>query len=268
MKRHVIFWMIAVAVAAAPLWSVAQDVTDVDAIVQKTNQQAYYQGDDGRAVVEMVITDGQGRTRQKKLVILRKNMDDKNEEQNFFVYFLEPADESGVTFLVNKHVNKDDDRWLYLPKLDVTKRIAASDKRTSFVGSHFFYEDVSGRPLTEDTHELVETNDTYYVLKNTPKDPKTVEFDSFTMYIHKPTFIPVKVEYEKGGQVYRTVEALEVKDIQGFKTVTKSRVTDNNIGGNTLMTYGTVEYNTGLPDDIFTERYLRTPPTQYLGAGK
>ena len=73
--------------------------------------------------------------------------------------------------MVWKHLDKDDDRWLYLPALDVQKRIAATDKRTSFVGSHFFYEDVSGRRLSDDRHELVEVTDTYYVMKNTPKEP-------------------------------------------------------------------------------------------------
>ena len=127
-----------------------------------------------------------------------------------------------MVFMVHKHLGADDDRWLYLPALDVVKRIAASDERTSFVGSHFFYEDVSGRGLDEDTHELVETTDNFYVLKNTPKDPSKAEFDSFKMYVHKATFIPVKVEFEKGGTVYRTAEALEVQDVQGHKTVTKS----------------------------------------------
>ncbi|HNT88456.1 MAG TPA: outer membrane lipoprotein-sorting protein, partial [Candidatus Hydrogenedentes bacterium] len=137
-------------------------------------------------------------------------------------------------------------------------------KRTSFVGSDFVYEDVSGRGLDEDQHELAETSDTYYVVKNTPKNPGAVEFDSFTMWIHKGTFIPVKVEFEKGGKVYRTAEVVEVKDVQGYKTVVKSKMTDTNIGGHTTVEYSDVQYETGLPADIFTERYLRNPPRQHL----
>lgn len=238
----------------------AQDDPSVDEIVKKTNHMSYYQGDDGRARVKMTITDSQGRSRTKEFTILRRNRDDVDREQAFYVYFHEPADERGVVFMVWKHVGKDDDRWLYLPALDVTKRIAASDKRTSFVGSHFFYEDVSGRTIEADTHELVETTDTYYVLKNTPKEPATVEFDSFTMWIHKGTFIPVKVAYEKGGEVYREVTALKVEDVQGYKTVTKSSMKDLKGGGETVLEYASVEYDAGIADDIFTERYLRNAP--------
>lgn len=264
--RSILFAVITLGLAA-PV--VAQDAPSVDEIVKNTNHQAYYQGMDGKARVKMTITDKQGRTRSKEFTILRLNVGQDDGDQKFYVYFHEPADERGTVFMVHKHVGKDDDRWLYLPALDLVKQIAASDERTSFVGSHFFYEDVSGRGIDEDTHELVETTDSYYVLKNIPKRPEAVEFDSFTMWIHKATFIPVKVQFEKGGTAYRVVEALKVEDFPGkdgvmYKTVTKSRMSDTNIGGNTVLEYATVQYDIGLKEEIFTERYLRTVPREYL----
>lgn len=247
------------------LGAMAQDTApSVQEIVDKTNHMAYYQGDDGRAEVKMTITDEQGRKREKSFIMLRKDVGEDGGEQLFYVYFTAPADERGTVFMVHKHIGKDDDRWLYLPALDVVKRIAASDERTSFVGSTFFYEDVSGRGTEEDEHELVDTTDTYYVLKNTPKDPSKVEFDSYTMYIHKETFIPVHIEFEKGGTVYRRAKTLGVKDIQGYKTVIKGSMEDDNIGTTTVMEYPSVTYDIGLPEDIFTERYLRTPPMEHL----
>jgi outer membrane lipoprotein-sorting protein len=242
----------------------AQDA-DVDEVVEKTNHMSYYQGSDGRARVKMTITDEQGRTRVKEFTILRKDVEDETDgEQKFYVYFHEPADERGTVFMVHKHIGRDDDRWLYLPALDVVKRIAASDERTSFVGSHFFYEDVSGRGIEEDEHELTDTTDTYYVLKNTPKDASTVEFDSYTMWIHKDTFIPVSIKYEKNGEVYREATTLSVEDVEGYKTVAESSMTDDNMGGKTVIEYSNVDYDIGLPEDIFTERYLRNPPMEHI----
>ncbi len=258
----------AMTAAAMLVWlagsAQAQATPSVDEIVKKTNHMAYYQGKDGVARVKMTITDKQGRARTKAFTILRMNKDEQDREQNFYVYFHEPADERGTTFMVHKHVGADDDRWLYLPALDLVKQIAASDERTSFVGSHFFYEDVSGRGTDEDKHELAETTDTYYVLKNTPKKPDLVEFDYYTMWIHKATFIPVKIAYTKGGEEYRVVQVLGVKDIQGYKTVVKSQIEDTKIGGKTVLDYETVKYDLGLPAEIFTERYLRKPPREYL----
>ena len=236
----------------------------VDEIVSKANLTAYYQGDDGRASVHMVITDAQARTRERKFVILRRDVADGGD-QKFYVYFEEPADVRKMVFMVWKHVDKDDDRWLYLPALDLVKRIAASDKRTSFAGSNFLYEDVSGRGIAEDTHTLAETTDQHYVLDNVPKDPKSVEFASYKLWIDRKTFMPMKAEYlDKEGRKYRVVEALEVKEIQGFPTVTKSRVSDLKSGGHTVSTFSEIRYNVKLPDDVFTERYLRRAPRRYL----
>ncbi|MBL7224275.1 MAG: outer membrane lipoprotein-sorting protein [Candidatus Brocadiae bacterium] len=236
----------------------------VDEIVAKANQTAYYQADDGRANVHMTITDAQGRTRERKFTILRRDVKD-GADQKFYVYFQEPADVRKMVYMVWKHVDKDDDRWLYLPALDLVKRIAATDKRTSFAGSHFLYEDVSGRSTEDDTHTLVETTAAHYVLKNVPKDPKSVEFSSFQIWIDKRTFMPMKAEYlGKDGKKSRVVEALEVKDIQGFPTVVKSRVQDLKSGGNTVSEFSSIKYNIQLPDDIFTERYLRRAPRRYL----
>jgi hypothetical protein len=242
----------------------AEDAPDVEQIVRKTNTVVYYQGNDGRARATMTIRDARGRERVKEFTILRRDVGDDDRDQRFYVYFHAPSDERGSTFMVWKHLDRDDDRWLYLPALDVQKRIAATDKRSSFVGSNFFYEDVSGRRLTEDHHELIEVTSNYYVVKNTPKEPGLVEFDSYTMWIHKATFIPVEVKYEKGGEVYRVAKTLGVKQIQGYQTVAKSQMTDLRTGASTTMEYQSVEYDVGLNDNLFTERYLRTPPEEYL----
>jgi len=269
-------WVAIVLPAAFALWAppagAAEADLSVQEIVDKTNYVAYYQGKDGRAQVAMTITDAQGRTRSREFTILRRDDqggDAEDEaftgEQAFYVYFHRPADVNKMVFMVHKHLGRDDDRWLYLPALDLVKRIGAGDKRTSFVGSHFLYEDVSGRSTELDEHELVETTDTYYVLKNVPKDDKRVEFASYQMWIHRKTFIPVKTEYYNAqGETYRTYTALKVETIDGFPTVTKSKMTDKKIGGETVMEYSDVEYNVGLPKDIFTERYLRQPPRKYL----
>ncbi|MBU0730117.1 MAG: outer membrane lipoprotein-sorting protein [Proteobacteria bacterium] len=240
----------------------AEQALSVDEIVNRANLAAYYAGNDGRSEVSMTITDSQGRIRNREFVILRRDVADGGDQQ-FYVYFQKPSDVRKMVFMVHKHIDKDDDRWLYLPALDLVKRIAAADKRTSFVGSHFLYEDVSGRSATEDNHELIETTDSSYVLKNIPKDLKSVEFSSYTVWIDKKTFLPMKAEYfDSNNKKYRTVEALKTDTIQGLPTVLSSRVQDLNSGGNTVTEFTKIQYDIGLADNIFTERYLRRAPRE------
>lgn len=239
---------------------------EVEEVVQKANHAAYYQGADGKARVQMTIVDNQGRERSRDFTILRLDVEDESDgAQKMYVYFNRPADVNKTAFMVWKQLEGDDDRWLYLPALDLVKRIAASDERTSFVGSHFFYEDVSGRVPSEDTHVLVEETENYYVVESTPKNADVVEFSSYKNWIHRETFLPVRTEfYDSNGQPYRTYEALKVENIDGFQTVTESRMSDTRIGGHTTMGYSDVQYNLDLQEDLFTERYLRNPPRRYL----
>lgn len=271
-KKFFSLVLIVVIVSAIPHLSWAAELS-VDEIVDKTNRVSYYQGKDGRARVLMTITDSQDRVRNRNFTILRRDdppakgndNDQYCSDQKLYVYFNRPADVNKMVFMVWKHVDKDDDRWLYLPALDLVKRIAASDKRTSFVGSDFFYEDVSGRNIKADHHKLVETSNNYYVLKNTPKEPDSVEFAYFKMWIHRKTFITVKTEYyDKQNNKYRVYEALKVNTIQGYPTVTKDRMTDLRTKNRTVKEYSEVKYNLDLPENIFSERYLRRAPTKYL----
>lgn len=249
-------------------------VPSVDEIVNKANLMAYYQGRDGKSTVSMKITDKSGNVRTRQFNILRKN-DQPGGDQKYFVYFLQPPDVRRMVFMVHKHtaLDKDDDRWLYLPSLDLVNRIAASDKRTSFVGSHFLYEDVSGRGLEEDTHELVQVTDTSYVVKNVPKNPDSVEFKYFTVQIDRQTYMPMKMEFfDKNEVLYRVIESKKVEAIKAkegdkeaeYMTVTESVVKDLKSEGTTEMTFSNVQYNLGISDDIFTERYLRRAPREAM----
>ena len=253
--------------------ALAAQTPGVDEIVHRANLAAYYQGEDGRAEVQMTITDSQGRERDRRMIILRRDEADTDSlednaywsEQKYYVYFRRPADLNRTVFMVWKHLESDDDRWLYLPSLDLVRRISATDKRNSFVGSDFFYEDVSGRNIDLDEHELEQTTDVYYIVKSTPKNPGNVEFAWYKSYIHKDSFIPIQIEfYKDDGEKYRQAKALKVETIDGYPTVTRSEMASLESGSKTVMEYLSVEYDIGLPDDIFTERYLRRAPREYL----
>ncbi len=268
-------WMVAVLMTCAGSAFAAGSPggVSVDEIVRKANHMALYQGEDGRGRVEMVITDRQGRTRKRVFAMLRKDDGEGDRDQRYYVLFHEPADVRRTVFMVHKHAapGKDDDRWLYLPGLDLVKRIASSDKRTSFVGSDFLYEDISGRSVTEDRHELLRTTDRHYVVKNVPKQPHTVEFAYYLAYVDRKSFMPVKMEFfKKADRLYRVIEVERLENVAarekgravGYPTVMKTVAQDLDTGSRTEMVFSAVGYNSGLKDDLFSERYLRKPPRE------
>jgi len=241
----------------------AQELT-VDEIVSKANLASYYRGNDGKSDVKMTITDSQGRKRIREFRILRLNLE-QGGEQKFYVYFKKPNDVAKMVFMVWKHLKNDDDRWLYLPALDLVRRVSASDKRSSFVGSHFVYEDVSGRGIDADSHELLSSTDQQYKIKNVPKETKGVKFAYYFIWIDKTNFIPMKAEYYNDqDELIRVISALEVVDVQGKPTVVKSIAQDLESKGETIMEFTNVEYDLGIEEGIFVERYLRKAPMKWI----
>ncbi len=238
----------------------AQELS-ADDIVSKANDASYYAGTDGSAHVKMEIKDSSGGTRTREFAILRLNT--KEKKQKFYVYFTGPADVRKMAYLVWKNPGANDDRWLWLPAKSLVKRIAPGDKRTSFVGSDFVYEDVSGRDLKADTHELKETTATQYKIRNTPTKKDSVEFDYYDVWIDKDTFLPRKAEYyDKAGKLYRTVEGVKVEKIGDYPTITEALVTDHRTGGTTKNTFSKLKYDIKLKESIFSERFLRRPPRE------
>jgi len=157
----------------------AQDTQSGKTVMSEMLLAYYYPQTDAKSEISMRIVNRQGQVRQRRLTMLRLNKM-PGGDQFYYIYFHEPADVKGMSFLVLKHLGRDDDRWLYLPAIDLVKRIATSDKRTSFAGSDFTYEDVSGRALDEDGYELIgeENLGTHscLVVKSTPKRPGETEF--------------------------------------------------------------------------------------------
>ncbi|MDD5477463.1 MAG: outer membrane lipoprotein-sorting protein [Candidatus Omnitrophica bacterium] len=247
----------------------AQDAQSGKAAMNEMLLAYYYPQTDAKSDISMRIVNRQGQARQRRLTMLRLNKT-AGGDQFYYIYFHEPADVKGMSFLVLKHIGYDDDRWLYLPAIDLVKRIATSDKRTSFAGSDFTYEDVSGRALDEDAHGLIgEENlgtQPCLVVKSTPKRPGEAEFSYRKFWIDKVTHLPLKVEhYDLKGKLYKVYETQEIQTIQGTPTITKAVMRDLENERYTEIAMKNVSYNVGITSDIFQERLLSRPPRQWIG---
>ena len=248
----------------ATLANESDKTKQVENIIKQANLASYYAGDDGSAEARMIIVDENGKRQMRQFTILRKDQQDLGD-QNILVFFSQPSNVKDTVFRVEKKLSSDDNRWLFLPALDLIKRISAGDKRTSFVGSHFYYEDVSGRNPQEDNFTLVSEDKAAYVINAKPKDAQSVEFSHYTVKIDKNNFLPIETTYfDHNNQATRKMAVLQVQEINGIPSVMKSRIT--NLGNNsyTEMQFRHVKYNVGLPDSLFSERSMRTPPKAWL----
>lgn len=256
-------------------------------IISRTHLAFFYAGDDMRASVSMSLINKDGKTRQRELVMLRKNSA-AGGEQKYFMYFYKPDDVRRTTFMVWKYPAKDDDRWIFIPAVNMVRRIAASDSRSSFVGSDFTYEDVSGRELTADNHTILRDeklpaspsggNDkSCYVIQSIPKTK--ADYTKKISWIDKETWLPLQEEYyDVQDKLFRLFTADKVEKIivkkekepkdkepeVYFWTVTKRTVKNIKTEHRTEVTYTKIEYNLGIEDELFTEANLKEPPSKWI----
>jgi hypothetical protein len=262
-----ILWLL-VGITALLVFAGSALAITADEVMKKSQTAFLYQGKDFKARVLMKLVSKGGQERIREMTMIRKNFGASGGDQKYFIYFFQPADVKDMTFMVHKYPGRDADRWLFVPAISMVRRIAAKDKYSSFVGSDFSYEDISGRNLEEDAHALVKEEKTEsrdsYVVKSTPK-AGDAEYSHKLSWIDKTNFLPQKEEYyDRKGELYKVFAADEIKDVKGFPTVTKRTMKNLLSGHRTEVVFTKTDYNIGIEDSLFSERYLKQPPKRLI----
>ncbi len=256
--------LVLMGLATTSAYAVSNDAAE---IMKNSHLAYYYAANDGLAEVTMTLIDKKGKERNREFSMLRLDIEDGGN-QKYYTYFKKPSDVSRLTFMVHKAADGNDQRWIYVPAVDLVKPISADDKNSSFVGSDFSYEDVSGRHWNEDNHTLISEADLdgkpVFVVESIPKS----EYKGFAKkvsYIDKSSLLPLKEEYfDKKDNIVRVFTAEKIEDIDGIPTVTVRAMENVKKGSKTIVDFSKISYNVGIEDDIFTERYLKSPPRKFV----
>lgn len=222
------------------------------------------EADDSYAVATMILIDKKGNKKTRKIEMYTKKTE---EGQNTFIEFLEPADVKGTKFLTIAHKNSDDEQRIYLSALKKVRMISSSNKDGEFMGSDLYYYDMEDRDYEDHTYQLLEENAAindkafdgmnFYVLEVVPKD-KDAPYSRTKMWVNKDSYFVYKIEaYDKKyDRLLKTIMILEVKNIKGVLTATKTIVINNKEGSKTLLAMNEIKINIGIKESIFTVRNL------------
>jgi len=216
--------------------------------------------------VTMVLKNESGGTRVRKTTGFTK-LQSNGKDSNQVVRFLSPPDVKNTSNLMLEHSDGDDDIWIYLPALKKVRRIVASNKKDSFVGSDFSYGDVIGQRVDDWTHTLV-TEGTVegaktYVVESRPKtdDVKASTGYSKVRYtIRQDNFVTVKGEYwDVGGRELKEIVYSEFKEVDPANRkwlAMKIEARNRQTGHSTSISYDSFRLDAGIKDEVFTTHYL------------
>jgi outer membrane lipoprotein-sorting protein len=181
--------------------------------------------------------------------------------------FTAPADIKGTATLLVENSAGDDDIWIYLPALKKVRRLVASNKKDSFVGTDFSYGDVIGHKVGDWRHKLLreETVDgaACYVVESVPATPEIKTNSGYSKRIgwfRKDNFVAIKGEaFDEGGELLKRVSATDVRLLDpasGRWQPMRLEALNVQTGHRTVIEFRNQKVNQGIGDEFFTTRYL------------
>ncbi|MEK6748414.1 MAG: outer membrane lipoprotein-sorting protein [Pseudomonadota bacterium] len=241
---------------------------DVDSIMAKNYVVGKVAGSVSEADFRLISSNGQERVRK---TTGKSKLKIGSEDKMSLVTFLSPADVKGTMTLTieNSSIGKDDDMWIYLPALKKVRRLVASNKKDSFVGTDFSYADVIGYKINEWKYTLLREENiegsACFVVEAVPKSPSVQEDSGYSkriMWIRRDAYVTVKGEgYDTGGELLKSFRFSSYKlvDSKNSKWVPMYLEAENlQTRHRTVIEMKKFEVNKDIPESIFSARSLQS----------
>src|SRR5574344_1039972 len=218
------------------------------------------------SLVKMDLIEKNGATESRVVEEFGRS---KNDLKSIVMIFKSPASVKDTRFLqIENGGGKDDDKWIYMPSLRSTRRIASSEGDKSFMGTDATYDDMSTRDIDEDKHEMIDENAqkngyNCYEVKSTSVDPKNSQYSYRIQWIDKKTNVPVYAEmYDKTGALLKTLNVEKMDPVTSkdgkntYNTPMSTLMTNVQTGHATRLIITNIVVDNPLPDRIFTQSFL------------
>jgi len=226
--------------------------------------------DEGEAVsrkLSIEMRDKRGKTRHRETMGYRKYY---AGEKRTVIFYLSPRNIKDTAFLTYDYNDPEleDRQWLYLPALRKVRRISASDRGDYFLGTDMTYEDIKLETRVSTSDFNFQTLGTCNTDGNPGLQiegrPKTKEIArelgySKTLSCVDNTIWMVRHSQFWGlkGKLLKTITISNIEKVQGIWTQHNIDVENHKTGHSTKLTFSAVDYQSPVPDDIFTSNAIK-----------
>ncbi len=237
------------AFLALPVWA----ITGKD-VLKKVDERTVgsLAPKDLESLLTMTIVSPKGTKKVRKIKAWTKNNVDKDDWR--VMKFLSPADVKGVGFLVLS----DDQMYLYMPEFHRIRRIASHNKKESFMGSDFSYDDMGTSSFSQHYNaKLVKEDSKQWLLELTRKPGSDKPYKTIKMWVSKETELPTRMElYDNAGKLWKVLEQ-ESKKVGKYWIPYKMTMKNVKKGSYTVIELEQIKVDQNLPDKIFSKRFLK-----------
>ncbi len=217
---------------------------------------------DYTAAGEMVLADKSGAESRRRFRLAVKESEGDGDKS--LLVFDWPADVKDTALLTIAHKEGDDDQWLYLPALKRVKRISASGRSGSFVGSELAYEDMVGEEVERYRYRWLgdepcpgEEDLLCHVNERVPVEPGS----GYSRQVAWLDTVELRVlrldSYDRRGALLKTMT------VEGYRLYAERfwrpdsvSVRNHQSGKSTRMLWRDYAFRVGLADEDFSPRAL------------
>lgn len=177
------------------------------------------------------------------------------------VRFRGPPDLAGAGFLQIQKEAGDDERYIYLPDLRRSRRVAANQRSQAFMGTDFNFADMDRRDLREGKYQAgpdkkMAQFDCYQVVVQPLR--KDSPYSKVEMVVRKKDYVPLELKmFDKAGIHLKTLTVLQIKTISGKPYITKSQMSNRRDQHSTVLVLNKIRPRDDIPDTEFTANKLQ-----------
>ena len=90
-----------------------------------------------------------------------------------------------------------------------------------------------------------------------PKPKTKSDYSRLIVDVRKDNYYPVRIEYfDKGGKACKLMQRRKIEKIDGYWEARETIIQNLKNGHQTTLIQENIKFNTNIPDEKFTERYL------------
>jgi len=221
------------------------------------------QPDDIQSNSSMLLINKKGK--KKNLLLISKSKDDSKKQM---IWFLEPKDDYGISFLKIEKDEGDDFMNMWLPAFKKFRRISSQKKSDSFMGSDLSFEDMTNRDVDDYRYKILDNNASCfkddeikkcYILESIPND-KSSEYSKHVSWVDKENYLSYKEESYDKDKILLKKKTIRYSMIDNYSIMDELFVENIQKNHSTLLTVSAIKINLGFTDDIFHTKTIKRMP--------
>ncbi len=159
-----------------------------------------------------------------------------------------------IEFLSHSSPGRSADQWIKLSG-PVVRRIAAGEKSSSFVNSHFYYTDMEDKDINDYNYSLLGKEaaggESCWKIKSEKKAKDDV-YTHTELFISEKDFTLKQVNFYESGRLSKTLTVERTDWIQGIPVVRKMVMSRADGSGRSIIYTKKIQLNASLNDSLFS----------------